>query len=269
MKYLKNGKAVEVVSVLPDGQGFVVRDYFETFGDVDGEPILELDERVHIVKRVFDEAPTEKIHAEYEAAEKRLQEVINKISEARTELRIVEQERKAVLSKLEQMPALRRLEAWIDGKVTHFVTYNYGRVSVLKKDELKSGDEENRYRRGPEKLKLLTLFGDTEGNLIWEANKYRDGSGSWGLECWMCCSEEEAKKIAAEVIDRELLPDRVYYRDSLIKSADDIGHAIDPKHRVLCNEEKRTELQKAWHSRKEELEKVEKQLLALNSTSSV
>jgi hypothetical protein len=73
MKYLKNGKAVEVVSVLPDGQGFVVRDYFETFGDVDGEPLLELDERVHIVKRVFDEAPTEKIHAENEADEKLLQ----------------------------------------------------------------------------------------------------------------------------------------------------------------------------------------------------
>lgn len=270
MKYLKNGKAVEVVSVLQDGHGFVVRDYFETFGEVDGEPVLELDDRVHIVKRVFDDAPTEKIHAEVAEAQQRLADIVGKISEARNELRVVEQERKAVLAKLQQMPALKRLEDWVDGKVTHFVTLSYGTVSILTKDELRCDSESNyRERRAPVRWKLITLFGDANGNLMWEANKYSDGSGSWSCECWMCCSEEEARVLAAQVIDRELLPERNYYRESLIKSADKIGHQIDPKHRNLANESKREELLKKFASRKQELEEVEKQLLALNPPADV
>lgn len=265
MKYLKNGKAVEVVSELPDGQGFVVRDYFETFGDVDGEPVLELDDRVHIVKRVYDKAPTEKVDAEFASAEQRLADIVGKISEARNELRVVEQERKSILSKLEQMPALHRLENWIDGKVTHFVTLSYGHVSVLTKDEMKcESNRSSRWNRPPVSLKLITLFGDTDGNLMWEANKYSDGSSSSSVTCWMCCSEHEARVLAVQVIDSELSAAEVSWRESLIESADKFGHQVDPKHRAIAYEHKRSELAKQWNSRKQELDKVEKQLLALN-----
>jgi len=270
MKYLKNGKAVEVVSVLPDGQGFVVRESIQVIDLDTGEQSRELCDRLQVVKRVFDKAPTTVMDAEYEAAEQRLGNIVRKIADATLELRVVEQDRKAVLSKLQQMPALKRLEDWIDGKVTHFVTLSYGTVSVLTKDELKCASESNyRERRAPVRWKLITLFGDANGNLIWEANKYSDGSGSWSCECWMCCSEEEARVLAAQVIDRELLPERNYYRESLIKSADKIGHPIDPKHRNLANEEKRAELLKKFASRKQELDELEKQLLALNPPAAV
>lgn len=270
MKYLKNGKAVEVVSELPDGQGFVVRDYFQSCDEETGERVLELDERVHIVKRVYDKAPTEKVDAEYASAEQRLAEIVGKISESRNERRVVEQERKAILSKLEQMPALHRLENWIDGKVTHFVTLSYGTVSILTKDELRCDSESNyRERRAPVRWKLITLFGDANGNLMWEANKYSDGSGSWSGECWMCCSEEEARVLAAQVIDRELLPERNYYRANLIKSADAIGHQIDPKHRTLVNEAKRAELQNKFDKKNTEIEELRKLLLALSPPADV
>jgi hypothetical protein len=270
MKYLKNGKAVEVVSVLPDGQGFVVRDYFETFGDVDGEPVLELDDRVHIVKRVYDKAPTEKVDAEFASAEQRLADIVGKISEARNELRVVEQERKSVLLKLQQMPALRRLEDWVDGKVTHFVTVDYGRVRVLTKEELKcEGDEADRYRRAPCRLKLVTLFGESGGNLMWNASEYRDGSGNCNVECYMCCSEAEAKAMAAQRIDRELSADKVTWLEELIKSADTLGHPIDSKHREILRQDKRERAQNALNQKNKEIEELRKQLLAIDPPADV
>jgi hypothetical protein len=269
MKYLKNGKAVEVVSVLPDGQGFVVRDYFETFGEVDGEPVLEVDDRVHIVKRVFDEAPTEKIHAEVAEAQQRLADIVGKISEARNELRVVEQERKTVLLKLQQVPALRRLEDWIDGKVTHFVTLSYGTVSIIPKDEMIcDSDAEDKWRR-PKRLKLITLFGDSGGDLMWRASQYRDGSSSLDKACHLCCSEEEARTLAAQIIDHELSAERVVWREDLIKSADRIGHPIDGKHREIVVADNKQRIQNQFDQKKKEIAELEKQLLAIDSPADV
>jgi hypothetical protein len=262
MKYLKNGKAVEVVSQLPDNRGFVVSDYIQTFDEETSEPVLELDDRVHIVKRVFDKAPTEVVDAEYAAAEQRLQETVTKISEARNELRIVEQERKAVLSKLQQMPALRRLEAWIDGKVTHFVTSSYGHIKVVPKNEMIcDGDSGNRGRLADARLKLVTLFGDADQSLMWGANKYRDGSGSTDTECHLCCSEQEAKELAATMIDRDLASkENEYWMESLIDSADKIGHAIDERYRNILAMKKSEKAHKAVEEARKKLADAEKQL---------
>jgi hypothetical protein len=48
-------------------------------------------------------------------------------------------------------------------------------------------------------LRLLTLFGDTKGDLQWRINRYSDGSGSSNIEVFPCHNEEEAIAIVRQL----------------------------------------------------------------------
>jgi hypothetical protein len=260
MKYLRNGQAVDVVCELPNQLGFVVQKYYD---NPDGGQYL--DDQKKVVERVYDSPPVEHIDKRVRDAETKLRDLEGAIHNANRELRTVEQERKAILTKLQQVPALRRLEAWIDGKVTHFVTVNWRSVQVLTKAELIcQSDAEDRHRRPPGRMKLVTLFGDTNGDINWNVNQYRDGSGSSEQECFMCCSEEEAKTKAAEIIDEKFRevdsgkPDA--WLGDLIKSAEAIGHPVADRYREIVKQAKIDDLQKKVINARQALENIEKQM---------
>lgn len=88
----------------------------------------------------------------------------------------------ALVKEVTEKSGMERLRDYLDGKFTHvMVVPSYGLPKIMTKEELLEDDDEDRSWRSYKKkeFKLLSLFGNTEGDLLWRVNQYRDGSGSW------------------------------------------------------------------------------------------
>lgn len=151
-------------------------------------------------REVFASPPTVKLEA-------RVAELDGLITEKHAELKRINEELdqsgrryQEQLKKLKQHQALQRIEDYIDGKFTHFLEVpGYSAPTIVTADNAlaKGGTEyENRWDK---KLRLLTLFGDTNGDLQWRINRYSDGSGSSNTEVYPCHNEEEAIDIVRQL----------------------------------------------------------------------
>lgn len=260
MKYLFNGQAVEFVSELPDGRGFVVDQFVQD--EETGEPVMS--GMMHIVEKVFDKPPIGYIDKMVREAEEKLAEVLERLESAKKDLRETVSQRKQLFDKLEQVPALRRLEDFIDGKITHVVSRQYGQIHITPIGEVIC-DSDRECLRNPKRLKLMTLYGEQPGNLSFRINKYRDGSGSDAseYEAFPCCSEEEAKQQAGLLIEEQLADARGYYLEESVKSADKIGHPVPDGIREVIRlnniEKKRNEVEEA----RKKLHDAEQQLMKI------
>lgn len=150
-----------------------------------------------VTPRVFAKPPT-KIYDDRVAILRSEVETLNaRASELRTEISEGERKRREMIGRLSQVPALERIEAILDGKMTHAATigYGYAKVETLA-DALKSSE-------GGRAVRLVSLFGRTNGDLLWEINKYSDGSGS-GQEVGLFASEGDARAFVVARIAKEL-----------------------------------------------------------------
>lgn len=213
--YLENGESVEMLTTFEGG--VVVKRLF------DESECPEYDEgEPFIVQKVYEEPPTSFIDSQIQSRMERLADIDGQLSRKREELakatlelRTAETSRKALSERLFKDAALQRVADFIDGKITHFVTSNYGRVTVMDKEmALASNDK---YERD---IRLVTLFGKSNGDLQWGINQYRDGSGSWE-DCWICFSLEEAMEIAGRVIAELFNTDSQL--ENAVASADKLG----------------------------------------------
>lgn len=245
MKYLKNGQAVEVLSEVP-GVGFVVDPYLE---DQD-TGVTWLSGSPKIVRKVYDSVPIDHLHAEYKSLQDKIDAMKLELAVLSNDMRDSEKERKRILERLNQLPHLKRIEDFIDGKFTHVVVEQYGKIYVKDKESLY--DQSDRaWRRGPGKIKLVTLFGDSAGNLEWNINRYTDGSGFGECVAFFCQSEEEAKNRAAEIIamrlKQTLAEAKGRYLGDLIESAERIGIEVEEQylqaHRAASIEQAKKEHQ--------------------------
>jgi hypothetical protein len=185
--YTLDGREVEYIAHI-DGTGHVVRGVFD--GDSEepnyGEPF--------VAHTLFISPPTGR-------QDKRileLQEEIRALTEQREAIRasqIDERERKR---RLMEHRAVARIDDFLAGKITHFVYYRYG-VKIIGFDEA-ARYKESDYDKVPKGVKLLTLFGKTNGDLEWQLHRYSDGSGN-PEEVIPCTSLEEAQAIAREKIE--------------------------------------------------------------------
>lgn len=157
---------------------------------------------------VFLKPPTERLEAKIGELERVVSELTAQRNAIRTELSDAERERKRVIDRLKQVDALRHIEDYLDGKFAYFVVVSdYSKPTIESAEEAIAGGgtgDENRYGRGPQKL--LTLFGDTKGDLQWRINRYSDGSGSYGdKDVYPCKTREEAieiiRKLYAEAVE--------------------------------------------------------------------
>ena len=110
-------------------------------------------------------------------------------------LREAEDATKKRLKLVKQDRALERIEDFLEGKITFFVeqpySYCWSRAPyIIKASDAKTKD--GGYYN--DALKLLTLFGKSDGNLEWGLNKYSDGSGS-NVLVYPCVSYAEAIKV--------------------------------------------------------------------------
>lgn len=194
VKYLLNGTAVELFKTIEEG--FLVQNIFEyNRGD---EMEIMVDDNIYFVDKVFDLAPTSIQDQRIFTLDKKISELEAKRDLVYSQIVEVNKKEKEVLDKFKKIEQLKRLEDLIDKKITHLVYTDYGlEIYEFDHKENKSDD----YQRGKESIKLITLFGNSDGDLSWGINSYKDGSGSYKT-IYPANSYEEALQIVQTIIDK-------------------------------------------------------------------
>lgn len=164
-RYDIRGNAYRVKTTLEDGTVLGCPLYEDSGTGEEMEGDLQV-----IDVQLFDEPPRQKVEAN-------LADLTAKVSAARAELsrltqdvREAEKDGKARLAKLAQYDQLKRLEDFLDGKITHYVLVDWypPKVISLVDATCESGDRD---------LRLLCLYGTPKRTLEWKLNRYSDGSG--------------------------------------------------------------------------------------------
>ena len=249
-KYDQHGNEYETITQLPNGS-WVARPVYETQDD--GPPWTG-DPEV-ILCRLFDEPPRAKVDAE-------LAELTAKAAAARAELeglrRDIRQtalDGKARLAKLAQYDQLKRLEDFLDGKITHYVMADYGPPTIITLAQSKAEYSDR-------DLRLLCLFGTTNRSLIWKLNRYNDGSGYYSY-VFPCCSFDEAKQTADKIFadhfaGKSVDGDATHPSRGWIDAADKIGIAVPEAYRSAVVTEEA-------ESRANEIKRLQKKLAELTA----
>jgi hypothetical protein len=192
--YLVNGERAEYVSAV--GSRHIVRPLVAECG-YDGEDFYRSD--VIEADHVFTEEPValvgeriRKLNAEELETRKRLEELRNEVLITNSE---ISKREKAFA----RHRALDRLEDFIEGRITHVVLVQYGKPSIMPLAEALSRKDE--YERS---LKLVTLYGDSKGNLQWHLDHYSDGSGHPYVYIYPFLSEEAALQHALKLCDEAI-----------------------------------------------------------------
>lgn len=213
--YTAAGAKVRLEAVTTDGKFVVAKllryeDHYDSFYEDFGP--------AEIVDKLFEKPPVEVVDEQIAAKLAELAEIEERHSKAFMEINSVERTAKARLDKFKKFAGLELLEDFIDKKITHFVqapddtSFDFKIVSF--DDVIKSKD---RYANGAE-LRLVTLFGRSNGDLQWRVDQYYDGSGGSRQCIWPCRDEQHAKDTIVAIICARLAesfqnvtPDRSYW----------------------------------------------------------
>jgi hypothetical protein len=146
---------------------------------------------------VFIEPPTVKLQAKVDELDKLVTEKRAELKRVNEELDQAGRRRQEQLKKIGQHRALQRIEDYLDGKFTHFLEVpGYSAPTIVTADKALARGGDGSWDKS---LRLLTLFGDTKGDLQWRINRYSDGSGSSNIEVFPCHNEEEAIAIVRQL----------------------------------------------------------------------
>jgi hypothetical protein len=184
--YTADGHMGDFLTRIENGP-FIIRPVFESAG-YDGEPSDCYVEGLMEVTAVFANPPVARLDRQIAALNVEIAAKRAELAAVANEAREFERAHVDRHKRVAQHEQLALLDDYIAGKITHVVMMNSLGV------EIKSFEEAcvcaDRYNRG---TKLLTLFGDSKGDLAWHLNTYSDGSGS-SQEVTLCQSIEEAQR---------------------------------------------------------------------------
>lgn len=251
MGWDEDGNECEVLSTF-DG-GVVVQYAMES----DGEPRWS---QPHIVKSVFDEPPAIRKAKQIADYDEQLAEKRKELSLLTRQIREAKAGNDALLAKLSSSnAALQHVADYIDGKITHYVTETNCEYRILTFAEAVS-ECETGYKRKP---RLLSLFGDSEGNLQWRLNVWHDPSGS-SVRCRPCMSEEHARETAKSLVLKDFTKDLGRYQiDLLIQSAERFGVAVPQELTLSRLERKSAELTQEANAANAKLDVIAAERLAI------
>lgn len=184
--YLEDGSEVEVVDTTPRGY-IIARQVYDSDRE-DGESFLGEE---FIADKVYDTPPVVKRHKVIAELEEKAAKLRTEISLLHTQLTTT----KSQLQSIAKYPDLSRLEAYLDGRLTHLVVDHYG-WEIIAIEEAKC-DVSDKYCKD---LRLLSLLGRRGGTPEWSLNRYSDGSGGH-YTAYPCTSYEEAQQILQKQID--------------------------------------------------------------------
>lgn len=251
--FLEHGD--EVIYVAQAGSQHVVMPIYESeYSEPNyGEPML--------VNAVYREPPIGKRFARIAELDEQIRQAQATLTGIKEETRAANKNRDEILGRLKQNSALKRIDDFLAGNLTHFVLHCESYVKVMptaKALERGNGDNSDRYDRT---LKLVSLFGDTKGDLEWRINEYRDGCGSWKTAVPFT-SEEEAAAFAVELIGKKLNdPEtKLYYARQLIPCANTLGVEVPERITAAINAEDEAESNKRMANLEAEIVKLQAQI---------
>jgi len=129
--------------------------------------------------QVFTKPPRDKLDADVAELTAKAAQLRKEIHELGVQKRESERSQQATKERLMQHEALKRIDDYLQGKFTLFLELpQYSSVPRIRKlgEVIENGDGE-RSTYNP-RLRLLSLYGDSKGDLNWGVSRYYDGSGS-------------------------------------------------------------------------------------------
>lgn len=205
IKYTKDGKKVNVVGKLNNAD-YIVQEIFVTDDGAEipaGENFVVsslLDKPV----KSWKEDNLEKLEAKYASDSEAWKRSIEKQNrELKLKHDTIKEHCKAAKALLQDsvniprdlMGVIESVMDFVSGNITHLFIDSYTPEIRIFEDEVVDVDREfGRFR--VEGIKLITLFGKTDGSLQWKLNRYRDGSGADWKHVHPCRSYDEALEMA-------------------------------------------------------------------------
>jgi hypothetical protein len=260
IKYLMDGTAVYVIETLQSG--FLVEKLYSRGGGDEEEPMADGSNPIR-VPQVFDVAPTEVCDKHVAALETRIGELEAKRKELDQQERSSASAAKEVAAKLARNEKLARLMDFIDGKITHYVEDDYSGPRIIAfKDATCAGDGDERAER--RSLRLLTLYGGSNGDLNWRLDAYKDGSGGDRIAVVPATSYEEALKILTRLLVAKMEKGP---RAEWVKVADQYSIAIPDEYRESVRAMLANNLRTCIAKAHDERVKLESELASLEAVS--
>jgi hypothetical protein len=248
MKYLADGRAVEVVQKLESG--YLVQYYYSSGDTEDGLYLDRLSSQ--IVDRVFDTPPVEKYHESIQALKSEIDELRQNKLAVINECYDIQKQFDDARAKRAQHEQLRLLDDFIAGNITHYVEVEYSCPKIIDfKDDT-----------ARKELKLLSLFGASNGKLNWQLNQYRDGSGVYTTVI-PTTSYEQALEIAKAYVSKKLEETRERPETRIVELADKWGVPVPVEYREKAKATKREGLLRVLNERKKNIKEIEQELSEL------
>jgi len=188
------GQAVTFIAKVDDG--YCVRPVFE---DEDGQPYE--DGTPIVVRHIYSTPPTERLNQEVLKLNEQIAAKREELAGLQLGIKLTQKSIEQRVASIKRHEGLGLLEDFLEGRITHFVSKNYGPPVIQEfKKALETPDEDRYARVRP--LRLLSLFGKTNGDLAWGLNRYSDGSGDHS-DVYPCLSLDDAKAKARELMAAE------------------------------------------------------------------
>lgn len=186
---------------------------------------------------LHDSPPTQVIHEEIAKLSAQREEISNTKRQLVREVGALRKEIEQLSAKREELldkSGLSQLDLFINGGISHYVevcrsSYNTPRIVAFQDTKSEYSDREY----GLKKARLLSLYGSATGDLSWELNRYRDGSGS-NIEVIPCTSLEQAKGVLQEQFDIYMSK---YVSEDALKRAESAKVNITDAYRAAVQEE--------------------------------
>lgn len=261
VKYTSDGKKVSVLGKLNSAQ-YIVQEIFI----VDGQ---EVPSGENFVVTSLHDAPAEshkekRLRELEERAAKVERDCEAQIKHARQRMREATEKAKIradalfAFAKNSDNEQLQLLHAWLAGEITHVFINSTG-PAILPFDDLELFQTDTFYGLKYEAMKLVSLFGGTDGQLSFRLHRYSDGSGGY-TEIFPARSYEDALAIAQQHLDDAA---SAYVKNSRNYFDPSQWEAIDGLH--VPEDAAALHRQKAEAAKQSRIQKLREELSALES----
>ena len=226
--FSRDGHKHLVRETLPDGRVLTAQYLFAESYDGECEEYAADTLDIRFADELSAEAPRKAIDEEVAKANATLAVLRQDISKARAELLAAQRDAKQELASLEKYPKFTRLTDYLEGKITHFVVNDYASAYAIKTWEELAVYREDKRDKG---IKLLTLYGNSDGNTEWRLNEYRDGSGLSHL-CFPFTCYADAETALGGLLEGSWVgfnPKQPWSLAGAVKTADAYGKPV-PQH---------------------------------------
>lgn len=206
IKYTDDGKKVLVVGKL-NAQQTIVQEIFVSAGQ-------EIPSGENFVVKSLHDAPAEswkeknlrELEARYETSRKKWE---SEIDQQGRRLSMIKEKAKLHADALFKFvdkadsKSMQLLKKVMSGQITHIFVSGYSPEIYEWEGGKGAYDVDNFHDRGRiEGIKLMSIYGYSDGDLEYRLHQYRDGSGG-SEQIWPTCSYEEALKLAQAECDEQ------------------------------------------------------------------